>query len=66
MAQLDDRDQLARRVADLQKQEEKLVLRSGQRVQQAPGGGGEWRGGLCWPGCREGEACSLMMGGVEA
>ena len=27
MAQLDDRDQLARRVADLQKQEEKLVLR---------------------------------------
>jgi hypothetical protein len=27
MAQLDDRDQLARRVNDLQKQEEKLVLR---------------------------------------
>jgi hypothetical protein len=27
MAQLDDRDQLARRVAELKKQEEKLVLR---------------------------------------
>jgi hypothetical protein len=46
MAQLDDRDQLARRVADLQKQEEKLVLRSGQRVQQAPGGGATGEGGF--------------------
>jgi hypothetical protein len=48
MAQLDDRDQLARRVSDLQKQEEKLVLRwagvAWSRCVWGWGGGG----GGCW------------------
>jgi len=35
MSQLDDRDQLARRVAYLQKQEEKLVLRCGTQGGEA-------------------------------